>query len=412
MPLKPTELGERLHVDLRAGVAGVGSWRGVRREGDPASIADDQLWYAQNVRLTGGKIITRGGQEAVNTVAAEGCIDGFFDAGDMGAAQNEALSDGVVASCGTGYGEYVSSRLFVPGNVASYYDATNGLKKTSQTGTAAFVYDDGTRVLVGTGTSIYALRNNSAAATLVCTTTLSVTSLAKFGSTYYIGCANGSSSSHVALWDGTSATPSSTELPGTDDRAPMVVADAADVYAIYQHRGATDNTTTTTFYRRNSGAWNNVSVSLNDFDVKCAVVHGGTLYFGGNTESLSSTTIRFRIYSYSAAATTLERTGPSTGTSIQDLFSADGDLFYVWTDVTPSAVISLGTNDGAWNDSFKTPLAGTTRFYGDFGGELYLYENTNLVRTSSRDLSAAYTTVVSSPSCIGIATWNQNGAVL
>lgn len=92
MPLKPQELGERLHVDLRAGVAGVSRWRGVCREGDPASIADDQLWYGQNVRLTGGKIITRGGQAAVNTAAGDGCIDGFFDAGDMGAQDPETYS--------------------------------------------------------------------------------------------------------------------------------------------------------------------------------------------------------------------------------------------------------------------------------------------------------------------------------
>ena len=85
MPLKPQELGDRLHVDLRAGVTGISKWRGVSREGDPACPADDQLSYAENARLAGGKIISRGGQTLVNSSAASGCIDGFFDAGDMGA---------------------------------------------------------------------------------------------------------------------------------------------------------------------------------------------------------------------------------------------------------------------------------------------------------------------------------------
>jgi hypothetical protein len=55
------------------------------REGDPSTPADSETWLLQNCRLSGGKILSRGGQTAVNTVEEDDCIRGIFDAGDGGA---------------------------------------------------------------------------------------------------------------------------------------------------------------------------------------------------------------------------------------------------------------------------------------------------------------------------------------
>lgn len=84
MPLKPRELGERLHIDTFPGALGFPGWQGMVREGDPAAIPDTALWRAQNVRLRGREYTSRGGQVKVNTLSA-GTFDiqGFFDASDI-----------------------------------------------------------------------------------------------------------------------------------------------------------------------------------------------------------------------------------------------------------------------------------------------------------------------------------------
>lgn len=84
MAQKPRELGERQHEDRRTGVGGFVGWKGIVREGNPSSIPDDSLWNAENVRLSGKILVSRGGQVKVNTGAIS-AIQGFYDATDIGA---------------------------------------------------------------------------------------------------------------------------------------------------------------------------------------------------------------------------------------------------------------------------------------------------------------------------------------
>lgn len=86
MALKEQELGERIHIDALKGVLGFPGFRGIRREGDPASIPDSNVWNAENLRLQGGEFISRGGQAKVNAdTIGSFDIQGFFDATDIGA---------------------------------------------------------------------------------------------------------------------------------------------------------------------------------------------------------------------------------------------------------------------------------------------------------------------------------------
>lgn len=416
-----------MHVDLRAGGIGIDKWRGVVREGDPAAIPDSALWYMENCRLVGGKILSRGGQAAVNSVPlADGCIDGFFDAGDMGAAEDESLGDGVTADCGEGYGSWVVSRMFFPS--FAYFDTTNNLKKAASipAGTKAFIYDDGTRVLIGVGTGIYALNNNNSTHTLVCTTTYAVTSIAKLGSTYYVGCFNQPANpliehnSHIALWDGSSSTPSSTERVEVyadffAARLPLVTAYNSDIVAVYRPLQSTVtgvNTTANTLYERDGGSWTAKTVPLADFHPTSLKTHDGDLWIGGATRLANAAQIG-RIWSYDGSAVSSERSLASgAGSVVNSMISADGSLFYIWTDTTDGTAI--GEYDGSFTDSINALSASVAnwRFYADFGGEIYLNDgNAGLVRTASRDLTAAFVSGAAG-ACHGFASYDESAAIL
>lgn len=56
--------------------------RGIKRQGDPARVPQDQFWTLQNVRVVGNQLRSRGGQTKVNSSAETGCIVGIFDAGE------------------------------------------------------------------------------------------------------------------------------------------------------------------------------------------------------------------------------------------------------------------------------------------------------------------------------------------
>lgn len=87
MPKSVQEKGIAPHVDLCVGVDGFPGWAGIVREATPGMIAENAFWLVQNCRITGGRLVSRGGQSKVNTssLGASVVIEGFFDAGDIGA---------------------------------------------------------------------------------------------------------------------------------------------------------------------------------------------------------------------------------------------------------------------------------------------------------------------------------------
>jgi hypothetical protein len=85
MPKSPGEKGVAPHLDLCVGVEGFPGWQGVVREMPPGQIPDNAFYLIQNCRLTGGRLVSRGGQEKVNTstLGASVVVEGFFDCYDL-----------------------------------------------------------------------------------------------------------------------------------------------------------------------------------------------------------------------------------------------------------------------------------------------------------------------------------------
>jgi hypothetical protein len=69
---------------LRTGI-NLPAWVGMMKQGTPASIPQHACAHLENVYFLGGRILNRAGQAKVNAEPTEGCIEGIFDAGDIGA---------------------------------------------------------------------------------------------------------------------------------------------------------------------------------------------------------------------------------------------------------------------------------------------------------------------------------------
>ena len=81
------EKGIAPHVDLCVGYNGFPGWAGIVRESTPGMIPENTFWLIQNARLSGGRLVSRGGQSKVNSssIGASVVIEGVYDAGDLGA---------------------------------------------------------------------------------------------------------------------------------------------------------------------------------------------------------------------------------------------------------------------------------------------------------------------------------------
>ena len=72
------ELGLRKSLGLRAG-EDFESWAGVRRQHDRGGIGRNALTAGENVRIRGGKIVSRGGQKKAMLAPLGGAVVGMFD---------------------------------------------------------------------------------------------------------------------------------------------------------------------------------------------------------------------------------------------------------------------------------------------------------------------------------------------
>jgi hypothetical protein len=75
---KGPELGIRQPLMLRAAKGGF-SFRGLYKQKDPGAIPPGALQDAQNARLVGGRLVSRGGLGAAVGAALTGEIVGLFD---------------------------------------------------------------------------------------------------------------------------------------------------------------------------------------------------------------------------------------------------------------------------------------------------------------------------------------------
>lgn len=437
MPLKPIELGDRQHVDLRTGVAGIDKWRGCVREGDPACIGDSNLRYAENVRLTGGKILSRGGQAAVNTSAANGCIDGFFDAGDMGAQSPGAY---VYDACSVGTGSSVSERVWTRGRTVldlhlAYYDTTNGVILISEDHggslPAQLMASDATLgVIAGVQNAIYTIQENAQVPVLAFTSTGStnyLASYAKFGSNYYFGRASilnpgqisSTCSSDILVWDGASAS-SYEAVEASTKRYPLLCAYNSDLYVSYATTALTSagpNTTTSTLYYRNGGAYTNITFPVNRFTTGHMTVIGSDLWIAGGVGDAASGIFALsgRIVKVNGTTATLERSISGGASSmVLQIIPVGSDFYYLWIDRTNNVAYLGSCIGGVYNDTAKTLASGADSlfalYYGVMGGTYYFRLGSTGGIYSTTNLTGSYTLLSDAGACFGAATLNQLGS--
>lgn len=391
MPLKPTELGERLHIDLRSGVAGIDKWRGVRREGDPASIDDSQTWYQENTRLVGGKILSRGGQAAVNTVAANGCIDGFFDAGDMG-AQNPST--------------YVSPGFYV-------INGSNGRPSQIETdGTFTEVVAESMTHIANYGDYVYyrSTETQFKRFELGASSSANTFSITKIdandeGATVG-GTANGylwiiygyhetltPSNGRIYQWDGTTATSvhsfsyadTSSEVTFGDDNWRLfpfnngwiaINRTSGDLGKRFIYRNGSGTLT----FPRYAGTLAANDTVYADGEGRSAIL-GSKIYmpiihdiFLGNVVTM--------IQSFNGTSCTVERTLESAAAqtiSLGGIVEFGDSIYYAYT-ATSGTIIRIGKYDGTtWTDSFHTIATGLSgaavEDINEHDGSLYVFTN-------------------------------------
>lgn len=394
MPKTPSERGsETGHVDLRAGGIGIDKWRGVVREGDPAAIPDSALWYAENSRLVGGKILSRGGQAAVNGTAASGCIDGFFDAGDMG-AQDPSV--------------YVS---------AGFYCSNGGSSrphKIDTDGTFTEITTDTTDNFARYDDHIYYRSSTTQFKrfTLGTTSTANAFSIAlidaqdegaSMGGTangylwilYGYDHANTPTNGRIYQWDGTSAT--SVNSFSYSDTSSEIRFDTDDTWRLFPFNngfvaGKNANSTTTRrlIYRNAAGTLafpvfaGTISAGDGigfDGDGRCAVL-GSKLYMPV-LHDISGGDLVTMVQSFDGSSCAVERTLESAAVSrtigLGGIVTFGGSIYWSYTAGSGTA-LRLGKYDGStWTDNFATVATGlsgaSARDINEHNGSLYVFTN-------------------------------------
>jgi hypothetical protein len=394
LPKTPSERGsETGHVDLRAGGIGIDKWRGVVREGDAAAIPDSALWYAENSRLLGGKIITRGGQAAVNTVAAEGCIDGFFDAGDMGAQDPST---------------YVS-----PGFYASN-GASNFPSKIDTDGTFSVVVSETTDNFARYDDYIYyrATITQFKRFELGTTSSANTFALAKIDANDVGASMGGTANGYLYLiygyhstltptngriyqWDGTTAT--SVNSFAYADTSSEITFDTNDQWRLFPFNSGwvascmATNTVKRFMYRNAAGTltfprYAGTLAALDTIGLtgqgRCAVL--GSKIYMPVTHDIDSGNFVTMIQSFDGTTVAVERTletAPILPTIAVGGIVTFGSAIY-WAYIVSGATIRLGKYDGTtWTDNFATVATGISgsgiRDINEHDGSLYVFTDGN-----------------------------------
>ncbi len=418
MPLKPEEQGDRQHVDLRAGGIGIQGWRGVRREGDPAAIGDDQLWYIENSRLLGGKIITRGGQAAVNTVAASGCIDGFFDAGDMGAQDPST---------------YVSPGFYVTNGTSSFPS------KIDTDGTFSVVVSETTDNLAAYEDYIYYRSTITQFKRFELGTTSSANtfSIAKIDANDVGASTGGTANGYLYIiygynhtltptngriyqWDGTTAT--SVNSFAYADTGSELTFDTNDRWRLFPFQSgwvAVSVESETRFIYRNAAgtlSFPRYAGTIAGPDTISATGEGRSAVLGSKiyipvTHDISGGNYVTMIQSFDGSTVTTERTletAPiSPAINLGGIVTFGSAIYWAYSAVS-GTVVRIGKYDGVtWTDNFATVATGlsgaTVRDINEHDGSLYVFTNAKGAYKSDGSDLATWTDINSTANVSGMS---------
>ena len=339
--------------DFRKGIGGFPGWRGVFREGDPASIPLNSLWTLINGRFKGGSIRPRFGITEHNSTAiqaSDACI-GWIDDFQVSAPNKLWIGmDGCPGiSTGTGFSLVNLDSEQSPNFQRSvYYNGAVTRVVLATYGSQLHVAVDDELRVIELLLQPYGIENLSVSGSaqdlpLVQLSTGTIRCMAEFDGTLFLGVDDGAGNSFIATWDG--VTLLEDDLTGID--APQCMAihhvpDGGDALFV----GIAGELR----YRDTDGNWTTAATAT-DFDPNEMLPYKDSLYVANadgdqwewDNSSLASAN------------------SPTGATACRAIEVADGYLFYGYE--TASAAL-IGRFDGSsWADTHKnltTQTAGTT----------------------------------------------------
>lgn len=338
------------------------AWHGVRREGDPSGIGEDQLWTGDNVRLSGGLIVSRGGQSRLNSSPLTGgCILGIFDDEPWGGAGGPLmLGGGGLTPAGTTCG---STTFFV---VDSQGRTLDGLDSGALVSLLASVGISGRRgqlatlsgtIYVNAGTVPLKLKTCAGviAVTWDSAITASQCAFQEFSGSIYVYSWLGTTGK-IQSWDGTT-------LSSVD-----TIADASGGFLV-TYSGSLYLVAIQGLWKLISGVWTSqATFSLPDVLRRLdAAVYNSVLYVTEGTV----------IYSWDGAVWATARSIADSAISSHGLVVFNNRLYYLWLK-SSTLDVKLGYYDGAWTDDHATlttdvtSLSTVSGWLVPFGGSLYV----------------------------------------
>lgn len=381
MPVEGREKGVRSPYEVRFGITHP-SYLGVNTQKSALALTDAEGVEGINLRVKGGRPISRGGQQKVNVAAVQpihGFTDTTSDAGLNGSADADLNTD-----LGTPY-----NAMYVIGNIADSFEGS-------------FVHiDRASAVVVSTppddaavpsalpirynGVYVGAIAHDETDAEIVTVPGLvslfelphvgsqaNCTSLLALGSDLLAAWLDTGAGVKVSLWDGSNLTQDLLVVGGGGGDFYTFYAATLCEFQGTAYLGMATASAVVGLYRRlaGSGSWTSIAYpGETNFRVHHMLSYRSRLYIIGDDSG------SFVIYSTDGLTLVKERTiGSALGAHAVAQFAIVRDVLYYWYhDGGTGAVFNhIGKFDGAsWNDTEKSlaqDVPAYTRGFGFVGG--------------------------------------------
>lgn len=390
MPKKQPEMGTRSPFNLRIGI-NRDTFRGVDKEADPGAIGDEYFQHAENIRIDrSGKVIGRGGQERINSVALSGCVDAIIDDEHPGEQTLRMFYD----ERGTN-----ASTFQIRGLGVDDSDPDDIIDNAGATIAAALVVFEGD-VLAASGTKVYTIDIPLGTATELFDIggATDITTMLVHDLRLWV-----LAGTDVYVWDGTSSTAAGSGLGG-----------AAFQGLIFRHAGDIWYGNRNTLKRYDGGSWTSIALpgSLTSFDPYSAATLSGVTYIAGQDDVGVGNT-DMCIVSITGATTALARR-IDTYTSVNDnqiaLHVRNSILYYGYANASGEVVVGrrvAGSYTDAWRNVTTDISPGSTtdtcRVMFSFDGRLYMSGllGSRQIARSGTSFTGAWSTFAEQDTSIG-----------
>ncbi len=421
MGLKEPELGDRQRYEARKGVGGFPQWGGVNKDTDPSGVDAWEFEHLVNVTLSGGSLVSRGGQEQLGSDSAmDGCIYGIIDlgndstAGTLLYAQNSLVQQQVIA-----YNIATDPVDQVALGGSSYQPLPSAWDNRR----ALFRYGDDILAYSSTapGSVSKLLTTYQAGVAAVATSLLfsvaHIGGAAESNDVLYLS-QNAAGAGNIYSWDGTTLAVDVTGITAVDTMMAAfhetVVVAGVDLFK----------------FRVSVGSWTNVSIpaGMTSFRPLDIVSYKDHLYISGRDEAAGSWASKVLVWD--GAALTLANT-PTDGTAsisgqhgfgigCTALATFNGLLYYGWSRAQANGhlICYIGKFDGTtWTDTHhnieNSNLVGSVGAMIEYAGNLLLaplvsYDDVeHLVDYSAGTDTTTWTPVLDANGVLGAALGND-----